>query len=393
MIEPLYARYVQEIHGVDVPTPFPRMPYDEMLTRFGTDKPDLRYGMELADLKAVFEEPGSTRSHPSGRRGRRDQGSRGAGRRAALSARSWTSSSRTPRAAAPPGLVWMVVEADGRALAGREVPVEGGDRWIVRADRRLRRRPRVHRRRPGRTACTSPSTGSAGDLADRLDLIPEGRWEYCLVHRAAAVRLERRGGASGSSNHHPFTAPRDRRPRPETAKAQGVRPRPERLRGRRRRDPDPPAGRAAEGVRGARPVRGGDRGEVRSPAPGVPLRRAAARRDRDGPRPARDAAGREGVVARRDRVPEGAVGRRPAHGRAGAGRRGTAPRARRSGRSYGPAAEPARGQGGRDARDLPDADVALLTRDDLAYFADDERRRLAPCHALWIDAADGASCS
>src|ERR687897_2326693 len=58
VIEPLYARYVREIHGVEVETPFPRIPYDEMLARFGTDKPDLRYGMELADLGDVFEGTG-----------------------------------------------------------------------------------------------------------------------------------------------------------------------------------------------------------------------------------------------------------------------------------------------------------------------------------------------
>ena len=50
VIEPLYARIVREIQGVEVPTPFPRMTYDEMMDRYGSDKPDLRYGMELADV-------------------------------------------------------------------------------------------------------------------------------------------------------------------------------------------------------------------------------------------------------------------------------------------------------------------------------------------------------
>ena len=59
-IEPLYARFVRELHGIEVETPFPRIPYDEMLARFGTDKPDLRYGMEPVDLADVFTGPGST---------------------------------------------------------------------------------------------------------------------------------------------------------------------------------------------------------------------------------------------------------------------------------------------------------------------------------------------
>jgi len=54
VIEPLYARIVREIRGVEVPTPFPRMTYDEMMDRYGSDKPDLRYGMELANVGDGF---------------------------------------------------------------------------------------------------------------------------------------------------------------------------------------------------------------------------------------------------------------------------------------------------------------------------------------------------
>ena len=40
--------------GYDVPTPLPRMTYAEAMARFGTDKPDLRMGLELTDCTAYF---------------------------------------------------------------------------------------------------------------------------------------------------------------------------------------------------------------------------------------------------------------------------------------------------------------------------------------------------
>jgi aspartyl-tRNA synthetase len=36
--------------GVELAPPFPRLPYDESVARFGTDRPDLRFGLEIRDL-------------------------------------------------------------------------------------------------------------------------------------------------------------------------------------------------------------------------------------------------------------------------------------------------------------------------------------------------------
>ena len=48
--EGLMKRMFEEAAGIPVPTPFPRIPYDESMARFGNDKPDTRFGMELSDL-------------------------------------------------------------------------------------------------------------------------------------------------------------------------------------------------------------------------------------------------------------------------------------------------------------------------------------------------------
>jgi len=54
LTEQLMAELWRDVLGVDLKVPFPRMTYDECMARFGTDKPDVRYDMELTDVAAAF---------------------------------------------------------------------------------------------------------------------------------------------------------------------------------------------------------------------------------------------------------------------------------------------------------------------------------------------------
>src|SRR6185436_8472622 len=55
IIEPLIKQIFLEI-GVDVPVPFRRMPYADALAKYGSDKPDLRFGLEIVDVSHVWAE-------------------------------------------------------------------------------------------------------------------------------------------------------------------------------------------------------------------------------------------------------------------------------------------------------------------------------------------------
>ncbi len=52
--EGLIKRLWKEVLNIDVPTPFVRMPWDEAMGRFGSDKPDTRFGLEIQDVSSVF---------------------------------------------------------------------------------------------------------------------------------------------------------------------------------------------------------------------------------------------------------------------------------------------------------------------------------------------------
>ena len=56
--EGFMAHVFKEVLGVGIPTPFLRMPYDEAMERFGSDKPDMRFGLEFIDMTDIAKECG-----------------------------------------------------------------------------------------------------------------------------------------------------------------------------------------------------------------------------------------------------------------------------------------------------------------------------------------------
>ena len=303
MIEGLMARVFEAAGFECPPPPWPRMAYDEAMPRYGSDRPDLRFGLEIRDLGEARRRHRVPRLH--GRAGGRRRRARlQRRRRARRRARSSTQLTEVVKRYGAGGLVWAVVQEDGTlALAGRQGALrrasaqavaralrrQPGDLLLIVADQPDRRgdgarraaagaRPplRPDPRRPPRRCCGS-STSRCSSGTRRAAL---GR-AAPPVHGAA--RLVRRPGRAALAR---------------------VRHRARRLGDRRRVDPyQPPRGPAA-GVHGARHLRGGGRGALRLPARRAAVRRAAARRPRARHRPHRGDPGRARLDPRRDRVPE-----------------------------------------------------------------------------------------
>ena len=54
--ERLMKKVMKDVKGIEIETPFKRIPYDEAMARYGSDKPDTRFGMELIDVSEVVKD-------------------------------------------------------------------------------------------------------------------------------------------------------------------------------------------------------------------------------------------------------------------------------------------------------------------------------------------------
>ncbi|MCB1227976.1 MAG: aspartate--tRNA ligase [Verrucomicrobiales bacterium] len=57
-VEGLLKGMFEAAQGVEIPTPFPRISYQEAMDRYGSDKPDTRFGLEIVDMQDVFADSG-----------------------------------------------------------------------------------------------------------------------------------------------------------------------------------------------------------------------------------------------------------------------------------------------------------------------------------------------
>jgi len=206
VIEPLYAAIIRETKGVDVPIPFARLSYAEMMARYGSDKPDVRYGMELAELGDVFAGT-EFRAFASALEGGGAIKAFAAPGGAELSRKELDQLVTDTKGRGAAGLVWIVVEPDGirspvdKFLSSDEsagitkaTGASAGDLVLIVADRIDRTNVALD--------------GLRRQLASRLGLVPEGEWAYVWMTDPPLFEWSD-DEEKWVSVHHPFTAPAD----------------------------------------------------------------------------------------------------------------------------------------------------------------------------------------
>ena len=205
LMEGLVAEMLRLVHNVTLPSPFPRLTYADAMDRFGSDKPDLRFGLELQDVSDLFrraEFQAFAQVVASGGvvKALRIPGAGGMSRKEAddlvATAKTWGAK----------GLVWAKVTDGGlqspvakflepiRPALVEKLRASAGDLVLLVGDER-------------RTAATILGRFRV-ELAARYGLIPKDSYAILWVVDFPLLEWnpeERRWQAM----HHPFTAPRD----------------------------------------------------------------------------------------------------------------------------------------------------------------------------------------
>jgi aspartyl-tRNA synthetase len=199
--EDLVGRLWAELAGYRVPRPIPRMTYTEAMARFGSDKPDLRFGCELADLTAHFSQT-SFRVFQAPHVGAVVMpGGASQTRRELDGWQEWA------RARGARGLAYVLIGQDG-------VVSESGPVTRHLSDTEKQGLAGAAGAGPGdcvffaagRPAQARELLGAARlEIGQRLGLIDPGQWSFLWV--VDAPMFEEDGTGGWTSVHHPFTAP------------------------------------------------------------------------------------------------------------------------------------------------------------------------------------------
>ncbi|MGI9199386.1 MAG: aspartate--tRNA ligase [Candidatus Nanopelagicaceae bacterium] len=206
LIEKLLAQIWQEVKNYQIPLPIPRMTYMDAMNRFGSDKPDLRFGLELKEMTEFFKDTNFRVFQAPYVGAVVMPGGADSPRRELDGWQDWA------KARGAKGLAYILVQTDGslggpvaKNLSEEEIAnvakaagAKAGDAIFFAAGAR------------------SESQALLGavrlEIGKRRGLIDESKWEFLWV--VDAPMFEKTDGGGWTAVHHPFTGPK-----PEFAKS------------------------------------------------------------------------------------------------------------------------------------------------------------------------------
>lgn len=205
--EGLVHHLFKKILGIEIDLPIRRMSYEEAINRYGTDKPDLRYGLELKDITDIAK-----KTEFKVFRSVADSGGFVKGINikdgAKLSRKEIDDLTEYAQKFGAKGMAWIKINEDGslqspivKFFKKEEIDeilnvMEGekGDLLVFIADT-----PQITHRVLGFLR---------RHIAERLDLIPEGKWEFVWIVDFPLLEWDEEENRLVAL-HHPFTSPKE----------------------------------------------------------------------------------------------------------------------------------------------------------------------------------------
>ncbi len=205
--EGFLKRLFKETLNVDVETPLPRLKYAEAMARYGSDKPDTRFGLELIDISDVVKSSEFSVFQNALASGGSVRAVNAKGASASFSRKELDAMGEFVKTYRAKGLIWMNDKADGLAspilkfLTEDEIAairkatnLEEGDVLFIVAD-------------ANKTVFASLGALRL-KLAEKLDLIPKDKYNLLWVTEFPQFEWSEEEGRY-MAMHHPFTSPMD----------------------------------------------------------------------------------------------------------------------------------------------------------------------------------------
>jgi len=207
VVEGLMVALFRELKGLDLAPPFPRLTYQECLDRFGLDRPDTRFGLELKDITDLVMDSEFRQFREVVDQGGIVKALNGPGL-SKLSRKDLDGLIDLAGVYGARGLAWVKIQSDGawqsplskffpagaRAAINGRLEAQEGDLLLFVADVPL---------------VASTAMGQVRlHLAEKESLIPEDTFNLVWVTDFPMLEYDNEAGRF-SAMHHPFTAPKE----------------------------------------------------------------------------------------------------------------------------------------------------------------------------------------
>ena len=200
LTEKLLSQIWRELFNYEIPMPIPRMTYGEAMRRFGSDKPDLRFGNELVDVTEFFKDTEFKIFQSEFVGAVVMPGGATQARRELDAWQEWA------KARGAKGLAYILVGADGEITGPVAKNISEKERQNIAEAVGARGNDAIFFAAGERSSSLALLGAARLEIGKRCGLIAENEWRFLWV--VDAPMFERTDDGRWTAVHHPFTGPK-----------------------------------------------------------------------------------------------------------------------------------------------------------------------------------------